>query len=410
MRLLLRTGLIMLAGLCPLAPIGGLAQQVEVLTSGDTEGNSPSIPRWRLPVRVSVSLNAGYDENVDTSSSGDGSFFTGANLSLNYEFGTSRTRASVSTNTGFVYYPETGSNQYDPSLNLNFTLSHQVNLRMSVNAAVSVHYLAEPDFSSNLSVDRRAGNYFSSQDSIAASYQWLPRFSTVTGYSLQTVQYDGDDVGFSQNRFDQSFSESFRFLFLPLTTIVADYSISLASYDGGDRDSHTQTVLIGVDQSLSERLVASVHAGAEFRSTDNSRFRANDGANPHFEANLSYIFGSKTSLTWNASYGTQESYLANSAASLTFRTGLTATYSISPRLSANLGGNYQHNDNQGSEIFPGFSASFTEDSIDISLGLNYSINRFLSATAGYSHTEVESDFGIRSYSRNRYSGGLNLNF
>ena len=409
-RLLLHAGLAVLTSFLSFAAISARAQEVDVPTSGGFGDGSSTIPRWRLPVRVTVGLNTGYDENVDNTPNGDGSVFTGVSLGLAYEFGTTRTRVSLSTSTGVTYYPETGRNEYDPSLNLTATVSYQVSLRLTVNAAVSVHYLAEPDFSSNLSVDRRAGNYFSSQDSISAGYQWLPRFSTVTGYSLSTVLYDEGDVAFSQNRVDNSFSESFHFLFLPVTSIVADYSISLSTYDGGDRDSHTQSFLLGLDHTFSEKLQGSVRGGLEVRSTDNPVFQANDGANPHFEANLSYVFSGKTNLSWNAFYGTQESYLADSSASVTFRTGLSVSYAVTPRIAATLGGNYQHNENGGTEIFSGVRTDSTEDSIDLSLGLTYSINRFLSATAGYSHTEVESDFGIRSYSRNRYSGGLSVNF
>ena len=54
--------------------------------------------------------------------------------------------------------------------------------------------------------------------------------------------------------------------------------------------------------------------------------------------------------------------------------------------------------------------AFTEDSIDIGLGLRYEINRDFAALAGYSHTEVFSDILLREYARNRYYLGLNATF
>lgn len=379
------------------------------MTAGDG-GDGTTVPRWRLPVQVTVTTSAGYDENASTTNNQQGSVFTSIGVGLNYHFGTSRTLANLSTGTGFTYNPDLDSNKYDPDLNLSLTVAHQVNLRLTVNLAVSALYRSEPDFSSNLTVDRRAGNYFSSQDSISASYQWLPRFSTVTSYSLATVQYDNDAVGFSQDRFDHSFTQSLRFLILPITTFVADYSVFFSTYDGGDRDSHVQSVLVGFDHSLSARLHGSIRAGAEFRSTDNPLLQSNDGFSPHADASLSYIVGEKTSLSWSASYGTQESYVENTGASVTFRTGLAASYAFTPKISGSLSGNYQHNENQGPELFPGFSFSFVEDSIDLALSFSYAINRYFSANAGYGHTEVDSDFGLRSYSRNRYFGGLSVNF
>lgn len=373
-------------------------------------GENTSVSRWRLPVVVSVSLSGGYDENASTAATGDGSIFTSGSINLAYSFGTERTRGNLSASTGMTYYPELSGDQYDPNISLNLGITHQVSLRMMVSVNISAHYQAEPDFSTDLSLDRRAGNYFNTDDSFAVSYQWLPRISTVTSYSLATVQFEDDFVGVSQDRIDHSFSQSLRFLYLPVTTIVGEYRLALTTYDSFDRDSHTQSFLVGVDHTVSEKLHGSIRIGADYRTTDSEAFSGDDGFNPHVEVSLNYALTGKASLAWNASYATQEAYLADAASSVTFRTGLQATYAITPRLSSNVSAYYQHNDNEGVELFPGFSFSFVEDSIDLSVGLNYSINRHLSAYAGYSHTEVESDFTFRSYSRNRYSGGLNITF
>ena len=57
-----------------------------------------------------------------------------------------------------------------------------------------------------------------------------------------------------------------------------------------------------------------------------------------------------------------------------------------------------------------FVPAFDEDSLEISLGLRYEINRNFAALAGYSHTEVFSDIVLREYARNRYYLGLNASF
>lgn len=414
-RLAAQAARLALFGFLAAAPLLSWAQEVQVAGGEAAEGDGTPVKIWRIPVRVSVSLNTGYDENPDTTESQEGSVFTSAGISLNYEFGTSRTRATLSTGTGVTYYPELDNNRYDPNLYFNLGITHQVNLRLSLNASFAVHYRAEPDFSSTLTVDRRSGNYFGTDDSISASYQWLPRFSTVTNYGIATVLYDDTSTaafGATEDRISHSFGQSFRFLYLPVTTITADYRLSFATYDGAERESTTQSFLVGFDHSINARLQGTLRGGVEFRNTDAEAYQTNDGFGPHAEASLSYVFGAKTSLSWSASYGTQEAYIAGSAASTTFRTGLQASYSITPRLSASLGGNYQHNENQTAEFFPGFSLTFTEDLIDLNLALSYSINRHFSANIGMSHSEVESDLLLfqRSYSRNRYFGGLSLTF
>ena len=386
----------------------GANAQAAVADGGGQGG--PGVPLWRLPVLVTVSLNTGYDENASTMASGEGSVFTSAAVNIDYSFGTSRTKADFSSSTGLTYYPELNNNRYDPNVNLSLAVTHQVNLRLTLNAVIGFRYSAEPDFSNDLSIDRRAGDYFSTDNSLVATYTWLPRFSTITNYSFATVQYENGSVSAFQDRFDNTIGQSLRFLYLPATALIAEYRISFVSYEGVDRDSHTQAILVGLDHSFSSRLQGTFRGGAEFRSTDDPLFQASDGVSPHFEANLIYTAGGKTTLSLNASYGTQESYIANSAASETFRAGLTASYEITPRLHAIASGSYQHNENEGVEFFPGFFLSYTEDAIDFSLGLTYRLNRYLTANASYNRTDVESDFGFRSYSRNRYSGGLAITF
>ena len=177
------------------------------------------------------------------------------------------------------------------------------------------------------------------------------------------------------------------------------------------RDSYTHTLLAGIEHSISSKLHGSLRAGLDFRSSTGQQFSSLDGANPHFDGSLNYQAGGKTTLSWTASYAIQESYVITSSGSQTFRTGLVASHEITPRLSSNITFYYLHNFNEGAEIFPGFStASFVEDTFNLSLGLSYSINRYFTANAGYTHTEVASDLMLRSYSRNGVSGGLSFNF
>src|SRR5437867_1831190 len=50
----------------------------------------------KLPFKVSISLRSGYDDNVTTSSFGkQGSWFTGGNIAVDYNFGSPRTQLSL---------------------------------------------------------------------------------------------------------------------------------------------------------------------------------------------------------------------------------------------------------------------------------------------------------------------------
>ena len=205
------------------------------LGGGDGEGGG--VPRWRLPVKVSVSVNAGYDDNVNGSSSHpQASTFAGGSIDVSYDFGTMRTRADLNAGTGFSFYNNLASNQYDPNLYFDLSVNHQASLRMTLTANISLRYASQPDFSTslsatqpnfptNLSLDRRVGNYFTTSDSLSMTYQWLPRWSTVTSYSFSTVLYDDTAAAGAFNRLDHSFGQSIRFLYLPITTLVVQYRL-----------------------------------------------------------------------------------------------------------------------------------------------------------------------------------------
>jgi len=369
------------------------------------------MPLERLPVQVTVSVNTGYDSNVNTTALDDqGSFFSSANVSLIYSFGTERTRVSTSTSASVSYYDSPDRSGVDltlPELNLNLGVSHAVSERLSLSGSIRVFYGSEPDFSLELGQNRRIGNYFYTGDSISASYQWLERFSTVTSYSFGAILYEDEILSLLQDRFNHSFGQQVRFLFLPITTITADYSLGLVNYTLPNRNSTTYVLTGGLDQTIGPRLQGTLRVGATFRNSEQERTNT---INPYFNGSLNYVVGEKTSVNWTARYSTEESDVIGTTSRNTFRTGLGATYGLTPRISSTLSMYYVRDGNNLNDSFFMQQSSFSEDSLDVALNLQYAVNPRLSITAGYRRTEILSDVSQRSYSRSSYSGGLTYSF
>ena len=118
----------------------------------------------------------------------------------------------------------------------------------------------------------------------------------------------------------------------------------------------------------------------------------------------------KSSVSWNNRYGLDEPDIPGAASRTTFRTGLRANYAFTSRISSTFSFYYQHDNNDGLATPDFFVPSFTEDSLDLSLGFRYEINSTFAALAGYRHTEVLSDVTLREYARNRYYLGLRVTF
>ena len=125
---------------------------------------------------------------------------------------------------------------------------------------------------------------------------------------------------------------------------------------------------------------------------------------------MSYALGPHFSLAWNNRYSLEEPDVPGSQARTTFRTGLTGSYRLTPRIVASLSAFYQHDENDPSMIFIFIQPGFAEDSLSSTLSLRYAINHTWAADLGWDFSDVESDIPLRGYYRNRFYGGVNFTF
>jgi hypothetical protein len=168
----------------------------------------------------------------------------------------------------------------------------------------------------------------------------------------------------------------------------------------------THFALAGLDHSFNPHFNISLRGGVQFREFENF----DEHTSAYGEATLNYSLGQRTTLSWANRYGLDEPDVPGTASRTTFRTGLNASYAFTPRIIASLGFFYQRDDNDSLLTPTSFVPGFNEDSLDISLGVRYEIDRNFAVLAGYSHTEVFSDITLREYARNRYYLGLNASF
>jgi len=143
-----------------------------------------------------------------------------------------------------------------------------------------------------------------------------------------------------------------------------------------------------------------VRGGESFRSLEN------DGnmASPYFEGTLGYV-RSNHSLNWTASYGYESPTATGVTTTKTWRTGVNLTYDLTSRLSSTTGVYYHLDENQG-----GTGSTGTQNSLQLTLGLRYTINRRLALHIDYEHDSTSSLGSTPGYSRNRYSAGLSYTY
>jgi putative beta-barrel porin BBP2 len=352
-----------------------------------------------VPVKVTAGVDTGYDDNVNLSSSGKGSLLTAETIVLTYDRPSEQTQLYLLGVGRFSqYFDVSGQDEKSGNLTLGFT--HNFSTRLSFYASIYATYQNEPNFQSNVGPQNVRANYFDTSDILSVTYRWLPRFTLVTSYRFERLKYDEASIGNAQNRVDSALREQLAFSLTRRTNLLGEYRFETINYDTAPTDSTTHFILGGVDHNLTEHLIVHVRAGESFRSLENE----GNTASPYFEGTLLYV-SSNHSLNWTTSYGFESPTAGGVTTTKTWRSGLNLTYSLTSRLSSVAGVYYHHDENQG-----GTGSTGTQDSLQLTLGLRYTINRRLALHIDYQHDSTSSLGSTPGYSRNRYFAGLSYTY
>jgi hypothetical protein len=323
-------------------------------------------------------------------------------VAVTYSFVGPRFQGTLATDAAFDYYFDRSDNAYRPNAHLDATLGYAVSPRLMLNSTAGIRYQSEPDISLFASPDRRSGDYWYYSGSLSGSYVWLPRFSTVTSFSISVVDYVEEDAeSIARSQIVSSIGQQARFLFLPETVITGDYILTNTS------DSTSQSVLVGVDHLIGPRLRGSLRAGVQFYSTElfGGLIEINR-TSPNVDGSVSYTAGSSTTLALNTRYSIESSNFPGFAGPTTFRVGVNVTQGVTPRITATASGYYRNDDYEEGGFF---GSPADQEAFDASLGLLYRIHPRVSATLDYQRTDLQTG-GASSYSRNRYLFGVQATF
>ncbi len=281
-------------------------------------------------------------------------------------------------------------------------LSHNFSTRLSFYTSIYASYQNEPNFQSNVGPENVRANFFDTVDIFSLTYRLSTRFTLVTSYTFERVKYDQSSIGDFQNRIDSTFNEKLVFNLTSRTGLVGEYRYETITYDTAPTDSTTHFLIAGINHNLTEHFIVHLRAGESFRSLENE----GDSALPYFESSVDYV-SSNHSLNWVTSYGYESPTAGGTTTTKTLRTGLNLNYNLTSRLSANTGVYYHHDENQGGT---GNSSTGTQDSLDLNLGLRYTLNKHFTLHLDYNHTTQGSMGSIPGYSRNRYFAGVTYTY
>jgi len=362
----------------------------------------------RKPFVLTLSVRQGYDSNVFTTSDDPiDSWYTNYAAGIAYAFGSSRLQLSANVGGGITYYYQRPGDKVDFNGVIGLNATYLATPRLTLTFNTTTAYLSQPDLTIVGGTNRQDGDYFYTNTTIGAAYQWSELISTVTSYNFSAFYYVDENLNNDQGRVSQTVSQSVRWLWKPKTTLVAEYRINPVTYFDADLNQLCNFFLVGFDQVFNPRFFWNVRVGAQVNFNNNPVDGQSTYVGPYMESTLTYAVGKATSLAWNMRYGTEASGLDDVTQRQTFRTGLVLNHSFTPRIAANFAMNYQCNYYDQDNVI----SSFTENIVDFSVGLTFRVNRWVSLQAGYQYTiDIAPEETGREYDRSVVFAGANFTF
>lgn len=403
-------------------------------------------PENSKPWSVSATLRGFYDDNYATSPTPrrQGTFGFEVSPSGHLSLLLDQTTLALDYTYDMRYYADRSSPKEDHSHNASVKLSHAFSPRHKLDVSDNFVIAQEPTVLDPVgavaSPLRSDGDNMRNTANINFAAGLTEQLGLVVGYNNNWFDYDqtlsSSSPGLRSallDRMEHLGMINGRWTIVPSTIGVLGYQYGVTEYTSKDpldgpggviqpntRDNTSHYVYAGVDHTFNPKLNASVRAGVQFTEYNNSA-TASDQTNPYVDANATYTYtvGSYAQLgVRHARNATDIGYNAGLAALAATNPTQDAesttiygsiNHQIFPKLVASLIGQFQNS------AFESGAANSLEDNYFLAgLNINYEINKFLSAEAGYNYDRLDSDLSqigvARSYTRNRVYIGIRASY
>jgi hypothetical protein len=330
-----------------------------------------------------------------------GSFLSRTSLGAEFTFASRRTVFTMDLRGNADFYFDRPNDSNDLTGSVSFSYLHKITPRMQFTTSGTASYLSQPDLSIVNGPTRNVGDYFSAYLRSNLSYQWTRRFSTVGSFSLNTVLYsvEAQKPG---NYFEGILGAEARYAWNRRLTLLGETRFGQVSYPENDvLNSNTVYLLLGAEYILSKRLTTTIRIGESMRTFTNAENGEGASMAPYMEATMNWRLSKAGALNFFSRFGFEESSSA-ATETLGLRAGVNYIQAFSARLRGNAGIAYSNRNS----TFTSTNTDFTEQSVDVNLGLQYTLSQRFALTASYTYTQTLSDNASNDYYRNRiFFGG-----
>ena len=331
---------------------------------------------------------------------------------------------------------------------LSFELSN--NLRIAQEPEIEVGTVRRvsgyPEFDSPDSIDIRGDqDYLHNQASFYATQMLSDTYSIYAGYANTVFNFDDPNFSRHLDRVEHTPLIHLKAQLKPNTVGLIGYRFKAVDYSGDEvlvpgyevegepeigrptlysdvRDSDSHYIYAGLDHAFTPTLQGSVRLGAQFtkfvNADENPNSTIDDATNPFADANLSYGYAEGSYFQIGIKHERNRHDLAYDPAVVADDPILdqeqtvvyaSVNHQLTAKLNASLVGHYLNGTYEGG----GPKVDGQNDEYwAFGLSLDYAINPYLAAEAGYNFDDYESGVlpQFRSYDRNRVYIGLRASY
>ena len=332
-----------------------------------------------------------------------GSPVTTLSLGVQVQKGTPRTVLTLDASGGIQEYWNEPGDKTDYTGSMDAALIHRLTPRASVSLSFYATYQDTPNFAlvNAPTSGQSSGEYLDGDFKIDLSYAWTKRISTVTSYD---VNFDIGATSTTNNVYIQTYGTQFRYTVSARNTITAELRAASATYpQDAPANSSSLYYLLGLDTFISAKLHNTVSGGFQTTSYESGPSQIT----PYIESSTILSLPRGASLEWTNSYGAQPSGGQGGVENISYRTGLSLTEPLSTKLVASLSLAYNYILNTAPM---NSAASYTQNQLQTSASLGYTISPRLSLSLSYTYIDLLSTQINASYTRDQIFLGGNYTF
>ncbi len=390
------------------------------------------------PWSITASLRGFYDDNITTVPDAvkEESFGIAVSPSISYNVVREQTTLSLGYTFGLRWYEDREPDSSDEAHTVSAAITHDASPSLSFSLSDTFRVAQEPQVTTGTLIRvpiRGDQDYVDNEATISATKVLSPAYSLHVSYSNKVIDFD--DAAFSAllDRVEHSplvhllrqINDStvgligYRFKAVDYTDDAILGVVGGVPLESDVRDSDSHYVYAGVDHAFTPNLQGSARVGVQFadfnNADDNPLADEDDATSPYVDANLSYRYAEGSNLQFGVKHERRRNDLAFvGGTDPILDQEQTVVYGainhrITAKLNASLVGTYLNGDYEGGG--PGVDGN-NDEYWAFGINLNYTINQFLAAEAGYNFDDLESEFVAidRSYDRNRVYIGLRASY